>query len=113
MKTAAYSFRSALFRSKLSKAWKDFDADTGKDSAREIREYFIPDFSNRKTHDAYTAAFCSIRTLAARPEGRETTRAQKRDHILSLSLAHNEVNVGNEPALLDRLAKSNEMCSTV
>jgi hypothetical protein len=26
--------------------WKCFDADTGKDSAREIREYFIPDFSN-------------------------------------------------------------------
>jgi len=27
-----------------------FDADTGKDSAREIREYFIPDFSNWKNH---------------------------------------------------------------
>jgi uncharacterized protein YjbI with pentapeptide repeats len=26
--------------------WRCFDADTGKDSAREIREYFIPDFSN-------------------------------------------------------------------
>lgn len=25
--------------------WKCFDADTGKDSAREMREYFIPDFS--------------------------------------------------------------------
>jgi len=25
--------------------WECFDADTGKDSAREIREYFIPDFS--------------------------------------------------------------------
>jgi uncharacterized protein YjbI with pentapeptide repeats len=40
------------------KAWKNFDADTGKDSAREIREYFIPDFSRWKTeHDAYTQAF--------------------------------------------------------
>ena len=40
------------------KTWKNFDADTGKDSAREIREYFIPDFSNWKTdHDAYTKAF--------------------------------------------------------
>jgi uncharacterized protein YjbI with pentapeptide repeats len=39
------------------KAWKNFDADTGKDSAREIREYFIPDFTNWKTdHDAYTKA---------------------------------------------------------
>jgi len=37
--------------------WKCFDADTGKDSAREIREYFIPDFSNWKEHDAYQQAF--------------------------------------------------------
>jgi hypothetical protein len=37
--------------------WKCFDADTGKDSAREIREYFIPDFSNWKHYDAYQAAF--------------------------------------------------------
>jgi hypothetical protein len=37
--------------------WKCFDADTGKDSAREIREYFIPDFSNWKNHDAYQVAF--------------------------------------------------------
>ena len=34
-----------------------FDADTGKDSAREIREYFIPDFSNWKDHDSYQRAF--------------------------------------------------------
>ena len=33
--------------------WECFDADTGKDSAREIREYFIPDFSNWKNHDDY------------------------------------------------------------
>ncbi len=37
--------------------WQCFDADTGKDSAREIREYFISDFSNWKSHDAYQAAF--------------------------------------------------------
>jgi len=37
--------------------WKCFDVDTGKDSAREIREYFIPDFSNWKDHDAYQHAF--------------------------------------------------------
>ena len=30
-----------------------FDADPGIDSAREIREYFIPDFSNWKDHDSY------------------------------------------------------------
>jgi TIR domain/Pentapeptide repeats (8 copies) len=37
--------------------WECFDTDTGKDSAREIREYFIPDFSNWKDHDSYQAAF--------------------------------------------------------
>jgi hypothetical protein len=39
------------------KTWKNFDADTGKDSAREIREYFIPDFTDWKQHDAYSKAF--------------------------------------------------------
>lgn len=33
--------------------WRCFDADTGKDSAREIKEYFIPDFSSWKDHDQY------------------------------------------------------------
>lgn len=37
--------------------WECFDADTGKDSAREIREYFIPDFSNWKDHNSYKGAF--------------------------------------------------------
>ena len=37
--------------------WEAFDADTGKDSAREIREYFIPDFSRWKDHDAFQIAF--------------------------------------------------------
>ena len=36
--------------------WKCFDADTGKDSAREIREYFIPDFSDWRDHDCYEKA---------------------------------------------------------
>jgi hypothetical protein len=39
------------------RAWKLFDADTGIDSAREIREYFVPDFSSWKNHDAYAKAF--------------------------------------------------------
>jgi hypothetical protein len=37
--------------------WECFDADTGKDSASEIREYFIPDFSGWKDHDVYRKAF--------------------------------------------------------
>jgi TIR domain len=32
--------------------WECFDSDTGKDSAKEIREYFVPDFSNWKGHDS-------------------------------------------------------------
>jgi peptidase E len=37
--------------------WECFDADAGKDSAREIREFYIPDFSNRKNHDSYQQEF--------------------------------------------------------
>ena len=42
------------------RTWKLFDADVGDDSAREIREYFIPDFSNWKDHDSYQAAFVRL-----------------------------------------------------
>jgi hypothetical protein len=37
--------------------WECFDAGASKDSAREVREYFIPDFSNWKDHEAYAQAF--------------------------------------------------------
>jgi hypothetical protein len=37
--------------------WKLFDGDRGSDSAREVREYFIPDFSKWKDHDSYQKAF--------------------------------------------------------
>ena len=40
--------------------WECFDSDTGKDSAREVREYFIPDFSNWKNHDSYRAGFSRL-----------------------------------------------------
>jgi uncharacterized protein YjbI with pentapeptide repeats len=39
------------------KSWKLFDAEIGDDSAREIREYFIPDFSDWKSHDSYQKGF--------------------------------------------------------
>ena len=39
------------------RGWKCFDADIGIDSAREIREYFVPDFANWKDPDAYRTAF--------------------------------------------------------
>ncbi|MCU1253848.1 MAG: hypothetical protein JWM83_147 [Candidatus Angelobacter sp.] len=38
-------------------AWECFDADRGKDSAREIREYYIPDFTKWKDHDQYQEEF--------------------------------------------------------
>jgi hypothetical protein len=46
--------------------WECFDADTGKDLAREIREYFIQDFSDWKNDDKYRDAFARlIRDLKA------------------------------------------------
>jgi hypothetical protein len=54
------------------KAWKLFDADTGIDSGREIREYHVPDFSQWKDHDSYSQAFERlVRDLksGAGPEG--------------------------------------------
>lgn len=50
------------------RTWKLFDAETGIDSAREVREYFIPDFCNWKDHDLYTIAFNRLlRDLKAQP----------------------------------------------
>ena len=40
--------------------WELFDADEGKDLAGEIREYFIPDFSDWKKHDSYAKGFQSL-----------------------------------------------------
>jgi hypothetical protein len=37
--------------------WECFDADTGKDLAVEVREYFIPDFTQWKDHDSFERAF--------------------------------------------------------
>lgn len=37
--------------------WKCFDTDSGKDLAIEVREYFVPDFSNWKDQDSFEAAF--------------------------------------------------------
>ena len=40
--------------------WQCFDADVGKDLAVEIREYFIPDFSNWKDHDSFEEAWTGL-----------------------------------------------------
>lgn len=42
------------------RGWTCFDADSGKDLAVEVREYFIPDFSNWKDHDAFEKAFVRL-----------------------------------------------------
>jgi hypothetical protein len=39
------------------KGWKCFDGDSGKDLAVELREYFMPDFSNWKDHDSFEKGF--------------------------------------------------------
>lgn len=36
--------------------WRKLDADSGNDIARDIREYFIPNFSNWKNHDEFEKA---------------------------------------------------------
>ena len=40
--------------------WECFDADHGKDLAVEVREYFIPDFTNWKDAVAFEAAFARL-----------------------------------------------------
>jgi uncharacterized protein YjbI with pentapeptide repeats len=40
--------------------WECFDADSGKDLAVELREYFIPDFSHWKEHDPFETAFARL-----------------------------------------------------
>jgi len=40
--------------------WTCFDADSGKDLAVELREYFIPDFSAWKSHDSFEKAFSRL-----------------------------------------------------
>lgn len=41
--------------------WSAFDADSGRDLAREIREYFIPDFTNWNDDDAFGREFGRLR----------------------------------------------------
>jgi len=40
--------------------WECFDADSGKDLAVELREYYIPDFSDWKDHDAFEQEFAKL-----------------------------------------------------
>jgi TIR domain len=40
--------------------WECFDADNSKDLAIELREYYIPDFTKWKDHDAFEAEFAKL-----------------------------------------------------
>jgi hypothetical protein len=42
------------------KAWTAFDSDLGKDVAKVVREYHIPDFSKWKDRDSFEAAFAKL-----------------------------------------------------
>ncbi|HEY4901574.1 MAG TPA: hypothetical protein VIH91_12235 [Terriglobales bacterium] len=57
-KRVLFPIRLAPFE--VLRDWECFDGDTGKDSAREVREYFIPDFSNWKEHDSYQAGLVRL-----------------------------------------------------
>jgi TIR domain-containing protein len=52
--------------------WQAFDADTGRDLAREVREYFIPDFSNWKDDASFDAA--AVQLLASLRKSDETPK---------------------------------------
>jgi len=50
------------------RTWESFYADEGIDLAEEIREYYIPDFSDWKNHDSYARASQNLlRDLKAEP----------------------------------------------
>ena len=49
-------FPVSLVPYELLKEWDPFDADTATHIGREIRSYYIPDFSNWKDHDSYQVA---------------------------------------------------------
>ena len=60
------------------RAWKCSMPTPGSTAAREIREYFVPDFSNWKDHDSYTAAFERlVRDLKAGPAADAATDTRR------------------------------------
>jgi hypothetical protein len=58
--------------------WECFDADIGKDSAKEIREYYVPGFSRWKDdHVSYRREFDRLVHDLKAPEVREATPPTK------------------------------------
>lgn len=50
-------FPVSLVPYKTVEQWECFDSDIGQDLAREIRRYYVRDFSNCRNHDLYQAEF--------------------------------------------------------
>jgi hypothetical protein len=59
--------------------WKCFDAKTGKDLAREIAEYFIPDFANWKDHDSFQKGFDRLLKDLKSPDAGAKSAATAKD----------------------------------
>jgi uncharacterized protein YjbI with pentapeptide repeats len=62
------------------RAWRQFDSDLGEDTARAVREYFIPDFTGWETdHGRYVASFekllASLKSADIRPGFEEAAEA--------------------------------------
>jgi len=62
--------------------WELFDADEGKDLATEIREYYIPDFTNWKNHDPYQKEFEKLpaRSAPTNPKHHAVPQTLKRQN---------------------------------
>ena len=57
-------FPIRLVKFEAIREWECFDADSRKDLATEIREYFVPDFSKWKDQDSFEGAlFAAARRL--------------------------------------------------
>jgi hypothetical protein len=59
--------------------WKSFYADLAEDLAEEIREYFIPDFSNWNDHDSFEAGFARLLTDLTAGEQKTCTARRAND----------------------------------
>jgi hypothetical protein len=59
-KVPAMMSRFGLVPFNQIREWQSFDSDIGKDSAKEIREYWIADFQYWKNHDVYRKKFLHL-----------------------------------------------------
>ena len=53
-------FPIRLIDFKTLQEWECFDADSGKDLAVEVREYYVPDFTNWKDDEAFQIEFAKL-----------------------------------------------------